>query len=184
MSEFDHALKKVQDAADGGIGAHSTGEALMAALCLDRPDWLAKMGYTIAQALDRVGQEWCAMIPEISRRVSRHREDLAESKRIADQAVALAAASASGAGGQDFIDCAAKLVTTGSAPGYRDPSFRFDLEPLGSRTPLRVALRLRPEDGEPVVRHILEVHAFAWERGRPLDIQEGESRPRWIDAKL
>ncbi|MEA9574589.1 hypothetical protein [Xanthomonas campestris] len=32
----------------------STGEALTAALVLNRHDWLADMGYTVAQALDRI----------------------------------------------------------------------------------------------------------------------------------
>lgn len=35
-------------------GAMSTGEALTVALVLNRADWLAEDGYTIAEALDRV----------------------------------------------------------------------------------------------------------------------------------
>lgn len=38
----------------GETGPLSTGEALTAALVLNRCDWLAEMGYTIAQALDRI----------------------------------------------------------------------------------------------------------------------------------
>ncbi|CCF68721.1 putative uncharacterized protein [Xanthomonas citri pv. punicae str. LMG 859] len=38
----------------GEPGPLSTGEALTAALVLNRHDWLAEMGYTIAQALDRI----------------------------------------------------------------------------------------------------------------------------------
>ncbi|KGT55746.1 hypothetical protein NY96_10170 [Xanthomonas citri pv. fuscans] len=41
----------------GGPGPLSTGEALTAALVLNRHDWLAEMGYTIAQALDRIDSE-------------------------------------------------------------------------------------------------------------------------------
>ena len=37
-----------------GPGPLSTGEALTAALVLNRADWLAEMDYTIAQALDRI----------------------------------------------------------------------------------------------------------------------------------
>ncbi|MCC4607289.1 hypothetical protein LL967_05265 [Xanthomonas campestris pv. zinniae] len=38
----------------GEPGPLSTGETLTAALVLNRHDWLAEMGYTIAQALDRI----------------------------------------------------------------------------------------------------------------------------------
>ncbi|MCF5953847.1 hypothetical protein GGR60_002908 [Xanthomonas arboricola] len=38
----------------GGPGPLSTGEALTAALVLNRADWLAEMDYTIAEALDRI----------------------------------------------------------------------------------------------------------------------------------
>ena len=42
---------KVREAANGGIGHLSTGEALAAALVLNHADWLAKMGDTISEAL-------------------------------------------------------------------------------------------------------------------------------------
>ncbi|MFA8630567.1 hypothetical protein QT937_017395 [Xanthomonas campestris pv. campestris] len=38
----------------GGPGPLSTGEALTAALVLNRHDWLAEMDYTIAEALERI----------------------------------------------------------------------------------------------------------------------------------
>jgi len=38
-------------------GPLSTGESLTAALVLNRHDWLADMGYTIAQALDRIDSD-------------------------------------------------------------------------------------------------------------------------------
>ncbi|KFA26349.1 hypothetical protein [Xanthomonas vasicola] len=41
----------------GGPGPLSTGEALTAALVLNRHDWLAEMGYTIAEALDRIDSD-------------------------------------------------------------------------------------------------------------------------------
>ena len=41
----------------GGPGPLSTGEALTAALVLNRHDWLADMGYTVAQALDRIDSD-------------------------------------------------------------------------------------------------------------------------------
>ncbi|WP_314102904.1 hypothetical protein [uncultured Stenotrophomonas sp.] len=41
----------------GNTGPLSTGEALTAALVLNRHDWLKEMDYTIAQALDRIDQD-------------------------------------------------------------------------------------------------------------------------------
>lgn len=41
----------------GNTGLLSTGEALTAALVLNRHDWLNEMDYTIAQALDRVDED-------------------------------------------------------------------------------------------------------------------------------
>ncbi|MGQ5246745.1 hypothetical protein ACULL3_00860 [Xanthomonas arboricola pv. corylina] len=41
----------------GGPGPLSTGEALTAALVLNRADWLAEMDYTIAEALDRIDSD-------------------------------------------------------------------------------------------------------------------------------
>ena len=41
----------------GEPGPLSTGEALTAALVLNRHDWLAYMGYTVAQALDRIDSD-------------------------------------------------------------------------------------------------------------------------------
>src|SRR3546814_7955688 len=45
----------------------SLGEALTAALVLDRSDWLRERGYSIAQALDRIGPEWAARLSEVAR---------------------------------------------------------------------------------------------------------------------
>ncbi|WP_292597840.1 hypothetical protein [Mesorhizobium sp.] len=45
----------------------STGEKLAAALVLNRPDRLAEMNYTLAEAIGRVGPEWLSLIPEAAR---------------------------------------------------------------------------------------------------------------------
>ena len=45
----------------------STGEKLASALVLNRPDWIASMDYTLAEAIDRVGPEWLALIPTAER---------------------------------------------------------------------------------------------------------------------
>ncbi|HYG08247.1 MAG TPA: hypothetical protein VD865_17800 [Stenotrophomonas sp.] len=41
----------------GEPGPMSTGEALTAALVLNRHDWLMDMGFTIAEALDRIDRD-------------------------------------------------------------------------------------------------------------------------------
>jgi len=60
-------LAIVQHAAQYGIGTMSLGEALTAALVLDRNDWLRDRGYTMADALDRIGPDWAARIPEVAK---------------------------------------------------------------------------------------------------------------------
>jgi hypothetical protein len=48
----------------------STGEKVAVALVLNRADWLAEYDYTIAEAIDRAGQEWVVIIPQIARRLA------------------------------------------------------------------------------------------------------------------
>ena len=67
MSELDHIIRKARDAKRGGWGVQSTGENLASALVLNRPDWIAAMDYTLAEAIDRVGPEWLALIPTAER---------------------------------------------------------------------------------------------------------------------
>jgi len=181
---IDHIVAKVRGAAAGGINAQSTGEKLMAALVLNRFDWLAQWDYTIAEAIDRVGSEWAALIPRVARLVDEEQARDAAAKRIADKAMALAKAKASLPSVRDGVDCdcTATLVTTCSAPGYRNAGFIFDLEPIGSATgSFRVYMRTRPDDAEAIVRHLHDVHQLAWRRRAPLDQKPGEARPRWID---
>ena len=70
-------LAKARDARAGGDAAwrvQSTGEKLAVALVLNRADWLAAMDYTIGEAINRVGAEWVACIPE-AERILRDDED-------------------------------------------------------------------------------------------------------------
>ncbi len=39
-------------------GVLSTGESLAVALVLERRDWLAEDGYSVLEAVDRLGTEW------------------------------------------------------------------------------------------------------------------------------
>ncbi|MCT2581154.1 MAG: hypothetical protein E5X23_08320 [Mesorhizobium sp.] len=50
---LQHIIAKARDAKHGGFGVLSTGEKLAAALVLNRPDWLAEMNYTLAEARHR-----------------------------------------------------------------------------------------------------------------------------------
>lgn len=180
MTRLEHLASAVrQAAANGGPGPLSTGEALAAALVLNRPDWLASMGYTIAQALGRVDDDWIAMIPQVARMVAAADAVMADARTSARQDAELKALTP----GAEEVDVAAKLVTSGNAPGYRDVSLTFDVKRIGDTTEQtrRLCLHINTEDGESIARHILGVHRFAWRNNTPIDIRNGEQRPRWID---
>ncbi|EKQ59340.1 hypothetical protein MOU_20363 [Xanthomonas citri pv. malvacearum str. GSPB1386] len=67
----DYVLQQILDksraARDGHFGVLSTGEKLAAALMLNRADLLASVNYTMAEAIERVGADWLARIPEAAR---------------------------------------------------------------------------------------------------------------------
>ena len=66
---FAHLLRKSREGKQGGHDAwavQSTGEKAAVALVLNRADWLAEHGYTIAEAIERTGPEWVEMIPQIA----------------------------------------------------------------------------------------------------------------------
>ena len=159
----------------------STGERLVVALILNRPDWLAQMDYTIAEAIERVGPEWVRMIPAAAKQFERDRRQAAYEAAEAARQAKLTQATGDQADG-DVVDFDASLVTWGDAPGYRDVALTFDLRPIGEpqRLTIRAELRLRPEDGETIVRQITKVHRSAWEGEGPIDAKPGEKRPHWI----
>jgi len=69
---YEHLLHKARDAKRGGRDAwavQSTGEKVAVALVLNRPEWIAEYGYTIAEAIDRAGRDWVEMIPQIARQL-------------------------------------------------------------------------------------------------------------------
>lgn len=51
----------------GGFGVLSTGEKLAAALVLNRADLLEEAGYSMAEAIERVGADWMQYVPEVAR---------------------------------------------------------------------------------------------------------------------
>jgi hypothetical protein len=65
VAEFNQLLQKAKEVHHNGQDAWypmSTGERLAVALVLNEPIWIFEMGYTLAEAIDRVGPEWCAML--------------------------------------------------------------------------------------------------------------------------
>lgn len=71
--EYRHLLGKARDAKRGGREAwavQSTGEKLAVALALNRADWIASLGYTLGEAIARVGAEWLVLIPRVERTLS------------------------------------------------------------------------------------------------------------------
>jgi hypothetical protein len=65
--EFRHLLGKSRDALAGGWDVQSTGERLATALVLNRPQLIESMGYTLAEAVDRIGPAWCTMLLRVQR---------------------------------------------------------------------------------------------------------------------
>ncbi|MEQ1845867.1 MAG: hypothetical protein ABL983_09885 [Nitrospira sp.] len=63
--KHQHMLRICREALAGNRGILSTGEHLLAALILNRPDWLHEMKSTIAEAIDRVGLDWIALFPDV-----------------------------------------------------------------------------------------------------------------------
>jgi hypothetical protein len=51
-------------------GKQSTFEKVAVALILDREDWFEEFGYTLAEAIECIGQERAAMIPQIARQIA------------------------------------------------------------------------------------------------------------------
>ena len=183
-ADLGHILIKTRDAAAGGITALSTGEALAAALILNRPNWLDGMKYTIAEARERIGPEWARLIPAAANQFLQECE-AAEYEAATKAHEARVAKFTSRANAEDAtIEFSAKFVTSSSAPGYRDVFLTFNLVPIGEGTQptIRTTLRISLDDSETVVREITDVHHFAWRKGAPIDVRPGEQCPTWIDA--
>jgi hypothetical protein len=183
--DLEHILAKTRAAAEiGRPGPLSTGEALMAALVLNRPDWLIAMEYTIAEAIERIGPEWARLIPAAAKQFKQESK-VAEYEAATKAHESRLSKFASRQQGDEAIDFSAKFVTSGGAPGYRDVSLTFDLVPIGDgpKPTIRARLRVRPEDAEPIVGDITDVHRNAWKNGQPIDAKPDEQRPRWIDGR-
>ena len=175
MTELEHLVSKACAAAAGGFGVLSTSEKLAAALILNRHDWLVEMDYTMVEAIARIGPEWMALIPDAAKAVEYSHAALRVAARTAREETTLSSYAS-----DDTVDVCAQLVTSGESPGYRDVSLTLDIQRLGANAKHRICMRLSPEDGTNIAQHIISVHRFAWDDGDPLDVRDGERRPRWI----
>jgi len=176
-ADLTHFLGKAHDAAGRGLNGMSTGGQLAVALILDRPDWIAAQGFTIAEAMEKIGPEWLRLIPALAGQFHHAAAEKVRQAKLAQFNVQRAE--------DDALYFSATLDACGDAPGYHDVHLTFDLAPLGDepKSTIRTSIQIRPEDGERIVRHIVGVHRFAWDcsGGRPIDAKPDEQRPRWID---
>jgi len=86
-NEYLHLLQKARDANKGGRNGWdvmSTGEKVAVALVLNRADWLSEYGYTLAEAIDRSGEEWVRLIPKVARQL----KDDENGHQLPDEALA------------------------------------------------------------------------------------------------
>lgn len=185
--DYNHLIAKVRTAANGGINVLSSGEALAAALVLNRHDWLTNMGYTIAEAIDRITDE---VSPSLLRKAERQiREEMGAAAEAADaqrQVAAMAEiramdTSESNAG----VDLQARFVTFWESPGYRDVVLVFEVTPeveAEGTQPTRINIRLQAATTETILLILQKIHCNAWggPRNRPLDAEPNESRPSWL----
>lgn len=76
--EYKHFLGKAREAKQGWHSAwcvQSTGEKVAVALAMNRADWLAEEGYTIAEAIERIGETWVSLIPKVAKNLDNEIEN-------------------------------------------------------------------------------------------------------------
>ena len=179
--DLDQILGKTNDAANGGLGGLSTGEALVAALVLNHSEWLATMDYTIAGALERIGPEWARLIPAAARQFKRETEEAAAAAADKARKDKLEEFSARKAAEAEEVDFSGTLITSAISPGYRDVSLVCDLKTVGTgpRATLRAAIRVNPRDGQSIVHEIIAAHRMAWAGRTPIDASPDEACMDW-----
>jgi hypothetical protein len=57
------------------------GEALAVALVLKRPDWLAALGATLAEAIEQIRPTWCRLVTVAARQFERDAQNVSPSGR-------------------------------------------------------------------------------------------------------
>ncbi len=71
-----------------------------------------------------------------------------------------------------------------AAPGYRDVTLSLEVDEMDEGEVVsntRLLASMTRDQGIEVLRGIIDIHKYAWERGRPIDASAGESRPKWLD---
>lgn len=184
--KLEHLMEKVREAADCGIGVMSTGEALSAALVLNRPDWLKAMGYTIAEALDRIDESTIALLRRAERAWQEECFANAQLRQIEEEA-AVATDVLTPAKGEPKVHLRGTFVSDSFAPGYRDINLHFDVQVVAHGQDAkkhRIVLEVNSNDGPEIMRKIAYAHRVAWDESQPIDIRDGETKPAWIDAEF
>jgi len=64
LVELRHIIRKLHDAKNGDWEAQSIGEQLMCAIALNRPEWLTRTGFTVLEAIDRIGPQRMHLLPK------------------------------------------------------------------------------------------------------------------------
>jgi hypothetical protein len=70
MTDIERRIARMVDAAEkdeAAIGVFSTGEQIAVALVLDRQDLLPHGGYTMLEAVERIGPEWLRAALQVQR---------------------------------------------------------------------------------------------------------------------
>jgi hypothetical protein len=74
VAEFNHILEKAKEVHHNGQDSWyplSCGERLAIAMILNEPMWIFEMGYTLAEAVHRIGPEWGSMLMQAQAQLSR-----------------------------------------------------------------------------------------------------------------
>jgi hypothetical protein len=159
------------------INRMSRGEALAVALVLNRIDWLDTMGCTIAAALDYIDDDVIPIIPTVARLVPDAQATIA----IERSSALLESFPSEIESAQEDIPLDAKLVAFRHSPGYRHVGLVFELQGKRFSATHSACLVVSADDGKKLAEQIIEVHRSAWDSGKPIDWNEGEQRPCWID---
>lgn len=77
VAEFNHLLAKAKEVHHNGQDSWyplSRGEQLAIALILNEPMWIFEIGYTLAEAVDRIGPDWCSMLVRVQATLSMEKD--------------------------------------------------------------------------------------------------------------
>jgi hypothetical protein len=141
---FSQILDKSRAAAAGDYGVLSAGERLVAAIVLNRADWLEQENYTLAEAIVRIGPKWIAQIPAVAKQLAAEQAVVQEGMHRASRQARVDALLGSD---DDEVKLAVTFRTHGYAPGYRDVDLMFAARSLYASSETRpklVTIRVRP----------------------------------------